>query len=155
MFALFTPQILRIVGIALLVLALCGLVVGIHHSGYKEGIAAQQAVDQKQALQDMALAKQKTDELQHQLNEAQNALLKAQADLLALTTLNRNTVSKLRQQLDTYDSNLSNLSREALSHRVTILSGIVEECTVQLVEVARAGDASNDQVIMLEAAWPK
>ena len=154
MFAFLTPQVWKLIGIALVVMSVVGGVFYVHHDGYNKGIAAQKAVDQAQAMKDMEIAKQKTQDLQSKLNEANHALLKAQADLFTLATSNRNSVSQLRQQLDTYNGNMSNYPSSA-ANRITTLSSVVEECSARLVEVANAADTASAQVIMFQAAWPK
>ena len=152
----FTPQSLlfKVIAWVAVVTFVCGMLVAIANHFENVGYQRRVAEDEKTLVVELKAAAAKTLELQTKLNEAQNELAKAQADLLALTISNRNTVGQLRSQLDTYNRSLSSASREALSDRVAILSGIVEECSASIVEVARAGDASNDQVIMLESAWP-
>lgn len=153
----FIPQslIFKVIGW----IAIVGLVVGVLYATTKhyEQVGYDKRVSEDQAELNQALieSQNKTQALQHQLNEAQNALAKAKTDLLAINNINRSSVGKLRDSFNTYNGGLSNASREALSLRIGTLSNVVSDCSSRLIEVANDADTRTAEVIMLQKAWPK
>ena len=140
-------------------LAIAGIVIGSLVMTVKHfesvGYARRVAEDQVSLNKDLIESKDKSQALQHQLNEAQNALAKAKSDLLALNNLNRSSVGKLRDSFNTYNGGLSNASRDSLSRRISSLSNVVADCSARLIEVANDADLAIAEVAMLEKAWPK
>ena len=153
----FTPQSLlfKVLGW----IAVVGLVVGALYATAQHfeqvGYDRRVSEDQVNLNRDLIEAKAKTQDLQHQLNEAQNELSKAKSDLLAITLANRNYVGKLRDSFNTFDSSLSSQSREALIKRITSLDAVVGDCSARLVEVANDADTAIAETKMLEKAWPQ
>lgn len=153
----FTPQslIFKVVGW----IAIVGLVVGALYATTKHfeqvGYDRRVSEDQVNLNKDLIEAKAKTQNLQHQLNEAQNELSKAKSDLLAITLVNRSYVGKLRDSFNTFDSGMSSQSREALIKRIASLDSVVADCSARLVEVANDADAAIAETKMFEKAWPQ
>ncbi|QWD55174.1 hypothetical protein [Polynucleobacter paneuropaeus] len=152
-----TPQslIFKVVGwiaiIGLIVGALYATTMHFEQVGYDRRISE----DQINLNKDLIEAKSKTQNLQHQLNEAQNELSKAKSDLLALTLTNRSYVGKLRDSFNTFDSSVSSQSREALIKRIASLDSVVADCSARLIEVASDADTAIAETKMLEKAWPQ
>jgi len=135
-------------------IAIGSLLIAIHHFesiGYERRVSE----DEIGLNKDLVQAQTQTLLLQHQLNEAQNALSKAKSDLLAINTVNRNAVNGLRVSNTSFNSGLPTDTREALSRRIASLSSVVEDCSARLVEVANDADIAIAEVNMLESAWAK
>ena len=113
------------------------------------------AEDQVNLNKDLLESKAKSQDLQHQLNEAQDELSKAKSRLLALNNSNRNALDQLRSGFNTFNGNLPSNSREALNLRIGTLSNVVADCSARLIEVANDADTRTAEVMMLEKAWPK
>jgi len=153
----FTPQSLLFKVLAWL--AIAGIVIGslVATANHFESVGYDRRVaeDQVNLNKDLIEAKAQTQNLQHQLNEAQNELSKAKSNLLAITLVNRSYVGKLRDSFNTFDSGMSSQSREALIKRIASLDAVVADCSARLVEVANDADTAIAEVQMLEKAWPK
>ena len=153
----FTPQSLLLKVMAWLAIAaivISSLVMTAKHFesvGYDRRVAE----DQVNLNKDLLESKAKSQDLQHQLNEAQDELSKAKSRLLALNNSNRNALDQLRSGFNTFNGNLSSNSREALNLRIGTLSNVVADCSSRLIEVANDADTRTAEVMMLEKAWPK
>ena len=153
----FTPQSLLLKVMAWLAIAaivISSLVMTAKHFesvGYDRRVAE----DQVNLNKDLLESKAKSQDLQHQLNEAQDDLSKAKSRLLALNNSNRNALDQLRSGFNTFNGNLSSNSREALNLRIGTLSNVVADCSSRLIEVANDADTRTAEVMMLEKAWPK
>jgi translation initiation factor 2B subunit (eIF-2B alpha/beta/delta family) len=119
--------------------------------GYQKRVAE----DQAHLNTELVASKDKSIALQHQLNEAQNALSKAKSDLYSLGNLNRNALNSLRSNFNSFNSSLPSDSRDALTKRISSLSAVVEDCSARLIEVASDADIAIAEIKMLENAWPK
>ncbi len=139
-------------------LAIAGVVIGslVMTAKHFESIGYQKRVaeDQVTLNQELVQSKDKSQSLQHQLNEAQNELFKAKSLLATLTAANHATVDQLRSSFNTFNGNLPNDSRETLNLRIGTLSNVVADCSSRLVEVANDADTRTAEVMMLEKAWP-
>ncbi|CAB4121560.1 hypothetical protein UFOVP14_32 [uncultured Caudovirales phage] len=153
----FTPQSMLFKVIAWV--GIVGIVIGslFALSNHFESIGYDRRVaeDQVSLNKDLIDSKDKSQALQHQLNEAQNALAKAKSDLFALNNLNRNAINGLRSNFATFNGSLSIDTRETISKRISSLSNMVEDCSARLVEVANDADTAIAEIQMLEKAWPK
>ena len=153
----FTPQSLLLKVMAWLAIAaivISSLVMTAKHFesvGYDRRVAE----DQVNLNKDLLESKAKSQDLQHQLNEAQDELSKAKSRLLALNNSNRNALDQLRSGFNTFNGNLPSNSREALNLRIGTLSNVVADCSSRLIEVANDADTRTAEVMMLEKAWPK
>ena len=140
-----------VAGIALVGAVLYGTANHFENIGYQRRISEEQA----QGIKDLKAAAEKTKELQHQLNEAQNELIIQKQKLAALTTNNSQLVSKLRESTTTYNLSLSYYSRQALEKRVETLTTVVTECTAEYSALAGHADASELDLQMYDKSWPK
>jgi predicted RNase H-like nuclease (RuvC/YqgF family) len=145
----------KIGGAIIAVLAVVGCLYGItkHYEniGYERRISEEQA----QGIKDLKAAAEKTKELQHQLNEAQNELIIQKQKLATLTSTNNQLVSRLRESTAKYNLNLSYYSRQALEKRVETLTTVVSECTAEYSALAAHADTSELDLQMYEKSWPK
>ena len=131
----FTPQSLLIK--VMVWLAIAGIVIGslvmtakhFESVGYDRRVAE----DQVNLNKDLLESKAKSQDLQHQLNEAQDELSKAKSRLLALNNSNRNALDQLRSSFNTFNGNLSGNTREALNLRIGTLSNVVADCSSRLL----------------------
>lgn len=153
----FTPQSLLLKVVAWI--GVVGLVAGVlvATANHFENVGYQKRVgeDQVNLNKELIEAKDQTQSLQHQLNEAQNALAKSKAALSILNANNRNSIGKLRDSFNSFNGGMSNESREALARRISSLSTVVADCSARLVEVANDADTAIAETQMFEKAWPK
>jgi len=153
----FTPQSLLFKVLAWL--AIAGIVIGslVATANHFESVGYDRRVaeDQVSLNQDLIVSKDKTQSLQHQLNEAQNDLAKAKSSLFTLNSANRNALDQLRSGFNTFNGGMSSNSREAIVKRIASLNNVVEDCSARLAEVANDADTAIAEVQMFEKAWPK
>ena len=138
-------------GLALVVALLYGTANHFENVGYERRISEEQA----QGIKDLKAAAEKTKELQHQLNEAQNELIIQKQKLATLTSTNNQLVSRLRESTAKYNLNLSYYSRQALEKRVETLTTVVSECTAEYSALAAHADTSELDLQMYDKSWPK
>jgi len=137
--------------IALVIAGLYGTAKHFENVGYQRRISEEQV----QGIKDLKAAAEKTKELQHQLNEAQNELNIQKQKLATLTSTNNQLTSKLRESTAKYNLNLSYYSRQALEKRVETLTTVVTECTAEYSALAGHADTTELDLQMFDKSWPK
>lgn len=153
----FTPQSLlfKVAGWVAIIGLVCITLYAVANHFESIGYQKRVAEDEIQFNKELIASKSQTQILQHQLNEAQNALSKARSTLYTLNTDNRNAVNGLRSNFNTFNSSLPIDTRETLTRRIASLSTVVEDCSARLIEVANDADAAIAEVQMFQNAWPK
>jgi predicted RNase H-like nuclease (RuvC/YqgF family) len=140
-----------VAGVALVVALLYGTANHFENVGYERRISEEQA----QGIKDLKAAALQTQQLQHQLNEAQNELIIQKQKLATLTSTNNQLVSRLRESTAKYNLNLSYYPRQALEKRVETLTTVVSECTAEYSSLAAHADTSELDLQMYDKSWPK
>lgn len=131
--------------------ALYGTAKHFENIGYQKRIVEEQA----QGIKDLKSAVERTQQLQHKLNEAQNELNIQKQKLATLTRNNVVLASQLRESTTKYNLSLSYYSRQALEKRVETLSNVLSECTAEYSALASHADATELDLQLYEKSWPK
>lgn len=109
----------------------------------------------KTALLASEAARKREQDLQHNLEVAQNEARTREIALNAAADGARVERDGLRDELASLSDRLSRASVDSLRKYAATASRILAECTNQLTEMARAADGHASDSLMLQQAWPK
>ena len=109
----------------------------------------------KSALVASEAARKREQDLQHNLEVAQNEARIREVALTAAADSARVERDGLRDELTSLSDRLSKASANSLRKYAATANRILAECTSQLTEMARAADGHASDALMLQQAWPK
>lgn len=136
--------------VALLVTSLGSCEYGKHLQKQSDDLDYQKSVNQALRAKDERLIF-----LQNQLGDALNENAKLRQKNSADAAAARNSVTGLRQQLDSYRTGLRSKPQTASTQYASALADILGQCSVEYQQMAEAADGYAADVKLLQDAWPK
>lgn len=149
------PLPYRLLALAALALALVGYgwLKGAEHGEQK--LAAYVSKQDKEHIQALNRAGEKTRSMQAKKDEALNVANERTRKANAAANAARATADGLRLQLAASLTNLPNASCGSVREYAATLSSVFGECSARLESLGRAAEGHAIDALMLESSWPK